>query len=143
MKKFMFILIALALLSCTARRNALKTTDRIVTDTVYVVQRDSSAVKTHDVRVDSVYVDRWHTTTTSGDTVYKTDSVVLFRYLFRDRVDTIYMEREMDSTSVKTEAVSTVEKNEVVKRDHSIGVLLILCALCAFLFFVWTRLRKR
>lgn len=50
--------------------------------------RDSVRVQT-EVRVDSIWRDRWHTEYIKGDTVHVFDSVYVDRWRWRDRVDSI------------------------------------------------------
>lgn len=60
-----------------------------VTQPVVVTQtRDSVRVETQ-VRVDSIWRDRWHTEYIKGDTVHVYDSVYIDRFRWRDRVDSI------------------------------------------------------
>ena len=65
--------------------------DRVRTETLY--------------SIDSVYVDRWHTVRTSGDTVYRIDSLVRTRVLtVKDTVrmtDTLYISRSEKQAVVK------------------------------------------
>lgn len=58
----------------------------------------------YSVRVDSVWNDRWHTIYTSGDTVYRFDSVALYRYIYKhDTInsrDSIYISKA-DTTAIE------------------------------------------
>lgn len=84
--------------------------------------RDSIVTK-YVERVDSVYVDRWHTITQSGDTIYKTDSVVLFQYKWRTNTDTTYI------CKTDTLRVNVVTTKEVRKANR-------FTLACTILFFV-------
>ena len=69
----------------------------IFRDTVYRVQHHH----------DSTYVDRWHTVEVKGDTVFKTETKYIYRYL--TRVDTAYRYVEKPVEVIRTETVE-VEK---------------------------------
>lgn len=84
MKTKIILFSLLFLCSCSIRRQ-VEQTQRSST-------YDSVAVKVVE-RIDSVFVDRWHTTTAKGDTIYKTDSVVLFQYKWRTNTDTIIVNK--------------------------------------------------
>jgi hypothetical protein len=57
---------------------ACRTTSRTAThDTVYIDRLRTEKV----VQCDSVHIDRWHNVYTSGDTVYRVDSVANYRLL--------------------------------------------------------------
>lgn len=80
--------IALCLLcSCKATRHTA------THDTVYV-----DKVRTeYRTKIDSVFNDRWHTEYVRGDTVFRVDSLVLYRYVFRGDTltvrDSIYISK--------------------------------------------------
>lgn len=106
MKKILLIIFAVLLTACTARR--------LSTQSDHASARDSIVTKIVE-RVDSVYIDRWHTITAKGDTIYKTDSVVLFQYKWRtntdtiivNKTDTVYQERTVTKELRKASRFST------------------------------------
>ena len=51
-------------------------------------QRDSIRTRT-ELRVDTVWRDRWHTVITKGDTVLIHDSIYFEKIKYRDRVDSV------------------------------------------------------
>lgn len=51
-------------------------------------QRDSVHTRT-ELRVDTFWIDRWHTEKTKGDTVFIHDSIYFEKIKFRDRVDSV------------------------------------------------------
>lgn len=51
-------------------------------------QRDSVHTRT-ELRVDTLWRDRWHTEKTKGDTVFVHDSIYFEKIKFRDRVDSV------------------------------------------------------
>lgn len=63
--------------SCRSVQVVTEYRDRIVHDTT--------------ATVDSVYIDRFHTITQKGDTVYKTDSIFLYRYKYLDKAVEVYV----------------------------------------------------
>lgn len=69
-------------------------------DTVYI---DKTQIE-YRTQYDSVWLDRWHTIYMSGDTVYKQDSVALYKYLYK--IDSIYLH---DTAYVGHNEVQTVE----------------------------------
>lgn len=40
-------------------------------------------------RLDSIYIDRWHTAVMDGDTVYLHDSLIYNRYIYISKTDTL------------------------------------------------------
>lgn len=98
-----------------------------------------SVVTKYVERIDSVYVDRWHSITQSGDTIYKTDSVVYYKYLWRNNTDTAYI------CKTDTLRVSTVTTKEVRKANRFTlaCTILFFVLLIAFVALLWTGLRKR
>lgn len=74
--------------SCRSVQVVTEYRDRIVHDTT--------------ATVDSVYIDRFHTITQKGDTVYKTDSIFLNRYKFIEKVT---IEQVHDSIPYPVEVV--------------------------------------
>ena len=69
-------------------------------DTVYV-----DKVRTeYRTKIDSIWNDRWHTQYVKGDTVYRVDSLVMHRYVFRGDTLTVH-----DSIYVSKADTMTVE----------------------------------
>lgn len=88
------LLIAALLCCCKSARHTA------THDTIYVDKWRTE----YSVRVDSVWNDRWHTIYTSGDTVYRFDSVALYRYIYKhDTInsrDSIYIAKA-DTTTIE------------------------------------------
>lgn len=92
MKKKIILFLLLLLCSCSIRRQ--------VEQTQHSSTYDSVVVKVAE-RIDSVYIDRYHTITQSGDTIYRTDSVICYKWQWRTntdtmvvaKTDTLYIER--------------------------------------------------
>lgn len=91
-------------------------------DTVYVDKWHTE----YSVRVDSVWNDRWHTIYTSGDTVYRFDSVAFWRYVYKH--DTI---TDRDSIYISKADTCTVEVAKPLSgwRKFEIGGFWVLLAL--------------
>lgn len=53
-------------------------------------QRDSVHTRT-ELRVDTFWIDRWHTEKTKGDTVFIHDSIYFEKIKYRDRVDSVFV----------------------------------------------------
>lgn len=94
------MLIGVLLTSCKSGEKLVQT------DTVYVNKVEYIT----DRVIDSVYIDRYHTIYQSGDTVYKYDSVVDYRYKYIN--DTIFKNDTIYSTKTNTE---TKEVNHLTK----------------------------
>lgn len=95
--KVMMLALLLSLSSCGGTKT-LPVTER----------RDSIVVRT-ELRVDSVWRDRWHTTVQKGDTVYVRDSVFSDRWHILHRSDTVRM----------TDTVPVVREVPVVVRRRN------------------------
>lgn len=95
MRAIFIIMAALLMVGC-------KTTQTIVEKPVYI--HDT----TQSVRVerDSVYVDRWHTIETIGDTVYVTDSVWVVRYFRTTDTAYKYIEKPVNVEVTKIQEVT-------------------------------------
>lgn len=77
--KRLFLLFAIAATIMACKTQQLQTVPQT---------HDSVRVQT-EVRVDSIWRDRWHTEYVKGDTVHIFDSVYVDRLRWRDRVDSI------------------------------------------------------
>lgn len=95
MRAIIIIMAALLMVGC-------KTTQTIVEKPVYI--HDT----TQSVRVerDSVYVDRWHTIEVKGDTIRKTDSVVVYRYITKTDTAYKYIEKPVNVEVTKIQEVT-------------------------------------
>lgn len=105
MKKFLFAFAVLLLVGCRCQKE-------VPTQTVVVTEYKTVA------KTDSVYVDRWHTLTTKGDTIFLRDSVITYRY--SARVDTLIVHDTV------TQQVTVVETKEVTKGRRPFVIVLIL-----------------
>lgn len=81
----------------------------------------------HDTTLlhDSVYTDVWHTVVQRGDTVYKTDSVFLYRYKYLDKVQRVEIR---DSIPYKVEVQVPVRQRNWYDRATSWGFWLLFVA---------------
>ena len=129
MKTKMIILSLLLLCSCSIRRQ--------VEQTQHSSTYDSVAVKAVE-RIDSVYVDRWHSTTTNGDTVYRVDSVVYYRFLYSTTTDTMIVAKT--DTLYRYAATRAVRKPSRFTTCCTILYFLTIIALIARLWRRYTRL---
>lgn len=86
-----FCIIAMSMMGCGVSRELR---ERVSSDTVYVASRE--------VRVDSVWVDRYRNVYVSGDTVHDVRYEVKEKYVFLDRVDTL-LHTVVDSVFVEKE----------------------------------------
>lgn len=77
--KRLFLLFAIAATIIACKTQQLQT----------VPQTHDSVRVQMEVRVDSIWRDRWHTEYVKGDTVHIFDSVYVDRFRWRDRVDSI------------------------------------------------------
>lgn len=87
-----------------------------------VQKKDSIQVRT-EVRIDSVFRDRWHTVLQKGDTVFVHDSVFLTRYKMLDRCDTL---RVRDSVPYPVEVIREVRHRNGYDRFVSWGFWILL-----------------
>ena len=96
----------------------------------------------HHWQYDTSFVDRWHTIFQKGDTVWKTDSVVIFKAKYIH--DTVSQSVEVPVEVVKTETV-TVEKklNLWQKTTMWLGNILIFATLGIIAYKIWARLRLK
>lgn len=114
-----FILLAMFLLALGTSCKCPK--ELVTADTVYV---DKTRVE-YRTQYDSVWVDRWHTIYTLGDTVYRLDSVAYLKYLLK--TDSIYLH---DTAYVAHNEVQTVEVEKPLSgwRKFEIGGFWVLLA---------------
>ena len=82
-------------------------------------ERDSVAVRT-EVRVDSVYRDRWHVVWAREDTVFVRDSVVCYRERVLHHADTVRL-TAVDSIAYPVEVVREVRRRNGYDRFVSWG----------------------
>ena len=118
MARGLFSLLLAALLLCSCGSIRFVPVERVRTDTTYLtrVRRDSIYAR------DSIYVYQ------RGDTVTKT--VERWRYLYRDRVDTVYMSR------TDTVTVHDVEYRDKPERWYDTGFRR-LGQLCLLALLAW------
>ena len=126
--------VAVMLLLATA---SCRTTRHTAThDTVFI-----DKVRTeYATRIDSVWRDCWHTEYREGDTVYRVDSLVLYRYLFRGDTVTLH-----DSVYVSRADTVTVEVRKPMSRFARGQIagfwLLLVAALAAAAWRIYKKLR--
>jgi len=122
MKKLFFAFIMLLLLGCSSQKN-LPVTDTTSTRIVYqTIYQD---------RFDSVYIDRWHDVYIKGDTVFKTDSIINYRYKYLTNTDTLF---KVDTCTI----IKEVEKPVIVKQAKwwPVWILIILEVLAVAYYFI-------
>lgn len=132
MKKYILLLIAFVLCSCAVRKH--------MTDTDHASSRDSIVTR-YVERVDSVYVDRWHTITQSGDTIYKTDSVVFYQYRWRTNTDTTYI-CKTDTLRLTTTHIKEVRKPNVFTTTCT-ALFFLMTFLFGLTVYLWKRSRRQ
>ena len=125
MKKFPFlivIVIVIVLSGCATTRQT-QVVERVSRDTLYL----------NHIQYDSIYVDNWQLTDRSRDTIYVEKVRLEYKYkLLRDtvrvvQIDSIPVIREVEV--VKTERYIP----KVYKASLCICVIIIICAICAFI----------
>ena len=111
----LYFLLITTLLGC-------KTSAGVVAPVVHY--RDSIQVQTEYIH-DSIYHDRWHTIYIKGDTVYKTDSVVLFKWKSIEVHDTLRISTT-DTVPVVVEKELTGNQRFLIRSGISLWVILVL-----------------
>lgn len=86
-------------------------------------------------RIDSVYVDRWHNTTTKGDTIYRVDSVVYYRYLYRTNTDTMIVAK----TDTLYRYATTTKEVRKANRFTTCCTILYFLTIIALIIYLWRR----
>ena len=121
MARGLFSLLLAALLLCSCGSVRYVPVERVKTDSTYLTR----------VRHDSIYVYQ------KGDTVTKT--VERWRYLYRDRVDTLYMSR------VDTVTVHDVEYRDKPERWYDTGFRRLgqLCVLALLAWMLWGLVKRK
>ena len=127
MARGLFSLLLAALLLCSCGSIRFVPVERVRTDTSYLtrVRHDSIYVR------DSIYVYQM------GDTVTKT--VERWRYLYRDRVDTLYKCR------TDTVTVHDVEYRDKPERWYDVGFRRLgqLCVLALLAWLLWCLVKRK
>ena len=127
MARGLFSLLLAALLLCSCGSIRFVPVERVRTDTTYLtrVRHDSIYVR------DSIYVYK------NGDTVTKT--VDRYRYLYRDRVDTVYV------TKTDTTVVHDVEYRDKPERWYDTGFRRLgqLCVLALLAWLLWCLVKQK
>lgn len=127
MARDLFSLLLAALLLCSCGSIRFVPVDRVKTDTTYLtkVRHDSIYVR------DSIYVYQ------RGDTVTKT--VDRLRYLYRDRVDTVYISR------TDTLTVHDVEYRDKPESWYDTGFRRLgqLCVLALLAWLLWGLVKRK
>lgn len=127
MARGLFSLLLAALLLCSCSSIRFVPVDRVKMDTTYLtrVRHDSIYVR------DSIYVYK------NGDTVTKT--VDRYRYLYRDRVDTVYVSK------TDTTVVHDVEYRDKPERWYDTGFRRLgqLCVLALLAWLLWCLVKRK
>lgn len=108
-KHIVFILLAL-LVSC-----------RTIQPVVGTHSEQSDSIRT-EYRIDSFYVDRWHTIWTKGDTVYIHDSIDRWR----TRHDSIYVYKYINTTDTIVQPVEIEKQGAAFWRGSGIAFWVLL-----------------
>ena len=108
-KHIVFILLAL-LVSC-----------RTIQPVVGTHNEQSDSIRT-EYRIDSFYVDRWHTIWTKGDTVYIHDSIDRWR----TRHDSIYAYKYINTTDTITNTVYVEDEHGAFWKGSGIAFWVLL-----------------
>lgn len=130
-KTILFIVLAFLVSSCTLRR--------IVDTSSHTNTRDSVRIA-YIERVDSVYIDRWHNVTTKGDTIIKTDSITLYKYLRIYDRDTIVVNKTDTIRTTQTQYVE-VKKKTPFKNFCTFGFFGMLALIV--IYFLWRNYAKK
>lgn len=112
---------------------------KAVNDHSHTNTRDSVRIAYLE-RVDSVYIDRWHNVTTKGDTIVKTDSVTLYKYIRVYSVDTVVVNKTDTIRTVETRYIEKAKKTPL--KDFCLYMFLALSAIIAALI-LWKRYTKK
>lgn len=92
MKKFIILAAVIMLAAC-------KQTETIIEKPVYIHDTTQTVREVHD----STFIDRWHTITVNGDTIYIRDSIYLAKWLTKTDTAYKYIEKPVTVTLTKTE----------------------------------------
>lgn len=127
MARGLFSLLLAALLLCSCGSIRFVPVERVRTDTTYLTR----------VRHDSIYVRDSIYVLQKGDTVTKT--VYRYRYLYRDRVDTLYKSR------TDTTVVHDVEYRDKPERWYDTGFRRLgqLCVLALLSWLLWCLVKRK
>ena len=123
-KTYIFTLLCILCCSCKHTSTTIQTQDYITrTDTVYVSK----------ILHDSIFTDRWHSITTSEDTVYVYDSVTLFRSLrvhdtlYKSKTDTVYLTKEKVIQKENKSKTSSFKTFKIIFYGVVIIIITIIC----------------
>ena len=127
MARGLFSLLLAVLLLCSCGSIRFVPVERVRTDTTYLTR----------VRHDSIYVRDSIFVFQKGDTVTKT--VYRWRYLYRDRVDTLY------KTKKDTTVVHDVEYRDKPERWYDTGFRRLgqLCVLALLAWVLWCMIKRK
>lgn len=109
------------------------TTEKLST----VAINDSVRVQ-REVRVDTVYRDRWHTEYTKGDTVYISDSVWQYDYKYLTRTDSVYVR---DSIPYPVEIVKEVRVRNWYDHVTAVGFWALLAVFAGVVIWKFAKWR--
>ena len=127
MARGLFSLLLAALLLCSCSSIRFVPIERVRTDTTYLTR----------VRHDSIYVRDSTFVYQKGDSVIKT--VERYRYLYRDRVDTVY------KSKTDTTVVHDVEYRDKPERWYDTGFRRLgqLCVLALLSWLLWCLVKRK
>lgn len=100
---------------------------------------DSVSVQ-REVRVDTVYRDRWHTEYIKGDTVYVRDSVERYVYKYRTLTDSVYVR---DSIPYPVEVVREVRVRNWYDHATASGFWALLAVFAGIVIWKFAKWRFR
>ena len=127
MARGLFSLLLAAVLLCSCSSIRFVPVERVRTDTTYLTR----------VRHDSIYVHDSIFVYQKGDSVIKT--VERYRYLYRDRVDTVY------KSKTDTTVVHDVEYRDKPERWYDTGFRRLgqLCVLALLAWVLWCLVKRK
>ena len=127
MARGLFSLLLAAVLLCSCSSIRFVPVERVRTDTTYLTR----------VRHDSIYVHDSIFVYQKGDSVIKT--VERYRYLYRDRVDTVY------KSKTDTTVVHDVEYRDKPERWYDTGFRSLgqLCVLALLAWLLWCLVKRK
>lgn len=127
MARGLFSLLLAALLLCSCGSIRFVPVEKVRKDSTYLTRVKRDSIYVHD----SIFVYQ------KGDSVIKT--VERYRYLYRDRVDTVYMSR------TDTVTVHDVEYRDKPERWYDTGFRRLgqLCVLALLAWLLWCLLKRK
>ena len=124
MKRLLIIVSAILCVSCNTSKNVIVVHDTVERSVIY---------NKYKTLHDSIYIDRWHSTENIGDTIYRTDSIVV--YSWRYSSDTI---RDTVTKTIKEKVPVEIKESK-----YNIAGILILGILFSVLILLSITILKK